>query len=736
VEESRAILAALRGPDETRVDDRLLRELQEACDSFLSHRARPGNAAPLLRDILELAREENRPATRRDVLDALSGSTGIPAELLDDAAPLDLDRVGAFFSERIVGQPEAVSSVVDAVTLIKSGLTDPEKPFSVMLFVGPTGVGKTELARALAEFIFGDPKRLLRFDMSEFAGADGFTRLIGGRGENGLLTEAVLQRPFSVVLLDEIEKSHLNVFDLCLQIFDAGRLTDGRGRRVDFRRTVVILTSNIGAETQSNPLGFARPASSPSGEGDRTFKELSRFFRPEFLNRIDRIVNFRPLSLETAERIARRELEHVLQRSGVQRRGLTVSLDPDVIALLVREGYSPHFGARPIKRTVEKLILMPMARAIAAGQAAPGSLVRIRVEAGAVGVQLSAPTPREPATATAPSRRRDPRKTRLDSLEERLRAVVVGTHATLERKSLLLERTHGPDFHRDAAERGRVFDEIRRIDQFAARVEGVRDGLLRLETAPAEDPEGESAAELEAEIGHLELLVANPDPVGLADAFLLLTRTAGNGDPLEAVDMLVGTLVALARRRRFEAEVIASRLEDRHDVAVVEVAGLGASALLLREAGLHEFNRRRRARNPRNGREQTFNDTALVRVDVYPELSEPPKRFATLTSLKAVATAAGPRFGNQTAFRITGFHEPSIRALELDFVGTKSAALDRATRFFHAQVAQPVGTTDAVIRRYDIGIGSRIKYLRSGRSTTRLAQFFRGQVDLPPTPED
>src|SRR5262249_43711991 len=153
-------------------------------------------------------------------------------------------------------QPEAIEAIADLVTLIKAGVTDPGKPFAVLLFIGPTGVGKTELARALAEFVFGDASRLKRFDMSEFASHDGFTRLIGGNNESGLLTDAVRQHPFSVVLLDEIEKSHLNVFDLCLQIFDAGRLTDGRGRTADFRRCIVVLTSNIGSSSGVPPLGF------------------------------------------------------------------------------------------------------------------------------------------------------------------------------------------------------------------------------------------------------------------------------------------------------------------------------------------------------------------------------------------------------------------------------------------------------------------------------------------------
>lgn len=772
IDDTTAVLRGIRDESRARIDDAVLGELRELSESFLGHIARPGAAANLLRAVLAELPDRDQPVVRRDVLDVLSKSTGVPASLLDDAVPLSSTALRGFFEDRIVGQPEAVQAVVDLVTLIKAGLTDPAKPFGVLLFVGPTGVGKTELARALADYVFGDASRLLRFDMSEYAAPESFTRLIGARGENGLLTDPIRQRPFSVILLDEIEKSHINVFDLCLQIFDAGRLTDGRGRLVDFRRSVVILTSNVGAETPVAPLGF-QPADSPpesTVDRDRTFRELSRVFRPEFLNRLDRIVNFRPLSPAVAERIARRELDLVLRRSGVARRSLTVHVDPAVTALLVREGYSPHFGARPLKRTVERLVMLPLARAIAGGRVTSGQVVTLTARENVVEVDVATPAPAAATAATAASpspalspsppgsaalaspasgRRARPRfQERLNTLAAALEPLRPPLDALTQRKSDLLGRTQDPAFHKDNPEREIIFDELHRLDQFLSRVDRWRLAIHNLQTRPQREPAEPHAAtalaerleELAAELRQIEFVATCSDVRELGDALVLVRLTSSRGPVLDTVPTLARMYLGLATRRHLLASVVAERAEPAADLACLQVVGLGAVALFSREIGLHEFHQRQRTRKPRAGGDETTEASALASVEVYPIAGRPDRRFiSSLTSRVTPLKPARSRLLEKAAWEVSVFDGHSLRSLDAWYSGTRAQALESAACLLWTQVKGADGqpkAPPAVIRRYELGIGSHVRDLRTGRSTTRLSQVFRGRLESLLAPED
>jgi ATP-dependent Clp protease ATP-binding subunit ClpC len=743
VERTRQILTAVRDEAKAPVAGEVLDRLLDFATQYLSHLSRPGNAVLLLRDLMAAHKDSSEPVTARDVLGALSKSTGLPANLLDDSVPLRLDEVKAFFETRIMGQPEAVEAVIDLVTLIKAGLTDPGKPFGVFFFTGPTGVGKTELARALAEYIFGDPGRLQRFDMSEYASADGFERLIGGKQENGLLTDAVRRHPFSVVLLDEIEKSHLNVFDLCLQIFDAGRLTDGHGRTADFRRTILILTSNIGSVGPTTPLGFGGTPEVDliEPDKDRTFRELTRFFRPEFLNRIDRIVPFRALSLEVAERIARREIDLVLQRSGIARRALAVEVDPSVISLLVREGYSPHFGARPLKRTVERFCLLPLARVIASGRISGKAVLVLTHHKGEVQVRLTQSAEPKPVTPAAPPE--EPLRQAARRLGDDLAALEPRIRPLADRKSELLLRTQEPGFYQNRQAREATFDEIHKLDQFLAwydRLRTVQERLQhRIEQRPV--PKSDEASlrdqlqQQAAELDQLRLVAACRDALDLGDALVCLSLIDRTGTAQNAVAKLAAMYLGLAGRRRMTGEVLGEFYDAKTDRAWVQISGLGAYALLRPESGLHQIDHRYRSHHPHSGREKEHEDRELIRVDILPAGTEPDKRFvsAVKSGLQPLETAR-TRLVEEADMSVCLFHEPSLRSLEVWVKGPKEAALEKALRILFTQVAMEGARQEpesaAVIRYYDLGIGSRIKDLRSGRSTTRLAQVFKGHLDI------
>ncbi|MFU8805393.1 MAG: AAA family ATPase, partial [Bradymonadaceae bacterium] len=301
-----------------------------------------------------------------DVVESFCKDTGMPAILLRDDRTLDLEIVKKELARRVMGQGSAIDKVVDVVGVTKAGLSAKDRPLGSFLFVGPTGVGKTELARALAEFLFGDESRLIRLDMSEYAQLDAYNRLIGEGTTEGELTGPVRRQPFSVVLLDEIEKAHSNVFDLLLQVLGEARLTDVQGRTTRFQNTILIMTSNLGVESLKPLMGFSDSSrESTDGYGVHFRREAEKFFRPEFLARVDQFIAFNPLSRETIRSIAVRELEAVCMREGMLSRDVQLLVSDEVIAYLADEAHDIRYGARPLKRLIERAVVEPMASRLA-----------------------------------------------------------------------------------------------------------------------------------------------------------------------------------------------------------------------------------------------------------------------------------------------------------------------------------------------------------------------------------
>jgi ATP-dependent Clp protease ATP-binding subunit ClpC len=341
--------------------------------------AAPGGAIRLLDHCVEEIQTAWESGHRRsatvavgyqDVLPPLASLTGIPMSILDDSQPLKANDVRRFFEERIIGQPRAISAVVDLIMLIKAGLADPRKPLGILFFSGPTGVGKTELAKTLSEYLFGSRDRLVRLDMSEYQDYDAANKIIGiphlgeeSESVSGSLLKQIRSQPFSVILLDELEKAHPNVFDLFLQMFDDGRLSDASGQTTNFTQSIVIMTSNVGnAVGESGPIGFAQEDSRAAAAEEEVQAAVRALFRPELINRIDQFVQFKPLDAQAIRTIAKRELGQVLMRQGITRRQLRIDVDPGVVDIVARKGFDPEFGARPLKRTVERLVLRPLAR--------------------------------------------------------------------------------------------------------------------------------------------------------------------------------------------------------------------------------------------------------------------------------------------------------------------------------------------------------------------------------------
>jgi ATP-dependent Clp protease ATP-binding subunit ClpB len=310
--------------------------------------------------------------TEEDIAEVVSSWTGIPVSRLQESQREKLVHMEDRLGERVIGQREAIKAVSNAVRRARAGLQDENRPIGSFIFLGPTGVGKTELARALAEFLFDDENAMIRIDMSEYMEKHTVARLVGappgyvGYEEGGQLSEAVRRKPYSVVLFDEIEKAHPDVFNVLLQVLDDGRITDGQGRTVDFKNTVIIMTSNIGSQ-------FIMDATDKEVRNRRVMEALRNHFRPEFLNRVDEIIIFDRLTEDELTRIVDIQLARVLRR--LQQQGLKLTLKDSAKHLLAKEGYDPVYGARPLKRVIQRLLLDPLSLAVLEGKFAAGDTI-------------------------------------------------------------------------------------------------------------------------------------------------------------------------------------------------------------------------------------------------------------------------------------------------------------------------------------------------------------------------
>ncbi len=609
-------------PSRSTLADDAVEPLVDLTERYLPSRALPGKAVRLYEEMRAGLQQERTdegkapPLTRERVYSLFSLKTGVPEFLLREDRALLADDVQASFRRQLIGQELAVRRVVETLCMVKAGLQPTGKPLATFLFVGPTGVGKTELARLLATFLFGSPERLFRFDMSEFMDAWSADRLIRGNEQGeGLLTRRVRQQPFCVLLLDEIEKAHPAVFDLLLQVCGEGRLTDARGRTAWFHNALIIMTSNLGAAHRRSPLGIGATATDDTGY---YLREVHRHFRPELVNRIDQIIPFHSLTSEQVSEVARLGVEKLRQRRGLLQRGITLDLPPEVTTALAASGYEEAYGARAMRRQLDQQLVVPVARALSvAGREAQGGRLELSLRDGALEVALHKGSPKAARNQVGHVQYLQAERRAIDDLL-RLEAVV-----QLEEQLAFLvaqlsqgekeERGHG------SVSVSNLQGEHHRLDGLWRNVQQLRSALLAAEELALlalfeqQDVEpfvDDANQQLRALQFHLPAVLLALQPK--RDDITLLIQEAGEGRGLERWLL---PLIEDAPRRRWVLEgrpSITSKSSERkrkwddplgpehlrkalenpdrtfHEV-LLSVRGPNAGVFLALEAGLHRF---------------------------------------------------------------------------------------------------------------------------------------------------
>jgi ATP-dependent Clp protease ATP-binding subunit ClpC len=786
--QARAVLQAharaeVRGaPTAESWSDDSLGRVQDLTDRFQPYRAQPGKGLALMDRVVHYRREKVRRGEDEAVSPELvervfSVYSGLPLFVLSDQAPLRQAEATDFFRQHVIGQDQAIAPVVEAIAMYKAGLNDPRRPIASFLFVGPTGVGKTELARTLARFVFGSPDRLLRLDMSEYRDYHGFQMLVGDPKrpeQRALLCDPVRDQPFQVVLFDEFEKGHSNVADLLLQVLDAGRLTTPTGVVVDFSSTIVILTSNLGSDLRRGQIGLR-----PGGEDARAALiegALESALRPEFLNRIDRVVHFGQLSDADLRRVARRELQLIAERRGIRGRRVTLDVDDAVIDEILRADLDRKYGARGLRRMLERRVAVPVALALAerAARRAGGATaavterLRVRLDVGrGITVDLFSDEPEAQQRPPKPARaarsahltgedsglRLTPAQARerLERLRVDLEALALHIDLPERRRELerMAEEHARADFWRDPGPAALAFTQydrlafqVRRLDRLSVRQADLarqaanltdRETPGRRRTAPIIDAIADFAADVEE--ADLELRhFGQSGQQDEADALIRLRPELGD-DP---------AAIALALREHWEIYANWARSGPRGadllyapaeggiatQLMVGIVSGPLAFGYLRREAGQHRFRLRRAS-------DGTGAVTVVVRAEIFPaapfEATAPQApREAVLQSYALKLAVEEPGGIRRIRSAVLGrCADGQVLPLQNERDLTDNRIICR--RLVAAVDAFPAGgqpaTDDPLVRTYEFGSQPLVKDHATGHTTGRLKDVLDGDLD-------
>ncbi len=656
---------------------------------YLSASSFPGAGLDLLKlTVGRAAKGGNGRIEPHDVILTLSQLTGLPSSILDNKERVDLAAVRAYFAARVIGQDEAVSAVVERIAMLKAGLNDPGKPIGVFLFAGPTGTGKTELAKTLTEFLFGSIERMIRLDMSEFQTADSTMKILGSGDAahpvDSLIT-LVRKQPFSVVLLDEFEKAHANIWDLFLQVFDDGRLTDQLGQVADFRHCIIILTTNLGATShRGSGLGFSPVAHAYTGE--QVMRAVAQTFRPEFQNRLDKVIVFRELSRDLMRGILKKELARILERRGLKDREWAVEWEASALEFLLEKGFSPEMGARPLKRAIDQYVVAPLAATIVEKRFPEGDqFVFIRSDGRAIQAEFVDPDEDAPGDASAAQATQgkpfglpamilaasgtESEFAAIDAEYASMEAALA-SHAWEDLKASLSDKIMGSDFW-SRPDRHETLSRLALMDRVKAAASTAQS--LRARLAKGTERQGKSSRELIQRLA-LQLHLIKE---GMRDVFdsapievVLMVEPAlerlGDGEAAEDwCAQLHNMYRGWASNRHMQLAEVAG--ERGQALPLLLISGFGAHRLLEREAGLHVLEI---SDDDGGGPSRA---TARVRLAVAPlvELSAEKQRVALQDALRRAGSSS------VVVRRYRGDPSPLVRDMN---GGWRSGRLDAVLR--------------------------------------------------------
>ena len=595
---------------------RLLMDLTTDClsqinwlsKSFGPHQSGPGMQLQLLDQIRSYADEKagvgETESISPDFIDKVFAiHSGLPRFVVSRHLTRSTREIRDWFRQRIVGQEQAIESVVETIALFKSGLRDPDRPIGTFLFVGPTGVGKTELAKVLAEYLFGHENRLLRFDMSEYKDYHSFQLLLGDPGKPDLparLIDPVRVQPFQVVLLDEMEKAHQNVWDLLLQLLDEGRLTPPKGATVNFRNCILICTSNAGAsELGREGIGF---------QGEKTstisLQTLEQSFRPEMLNRFQHIINFHPLSREHVREIARKDIKRILSRDGIVSRNLALDIGEELIDVVVDAGHNEHYGARALKREIQSRVALPIATFLMENSVENGSLLKLEYKNQQTRVKsLSTDASRAGAKLKKEEQKSEKKRLTLGELsfqieQYRQRILELGSALGMgkiaHRLSEIDQLKRDQNFWNDRHTAHERLIEAERLQSILNRQDGLGHRLDQIETALKNRPSDFELNRTQDALEYLDEKITRSYremvTLGSEGDSAILVMLAPIGGQCMGRDLLFETYQSWSSHQQFELQVLHEPQAPEEPV-FMEIQGSYAYGYLRAEAGVHRFRK-------------------------------------------------------------------------------------------------------------------------------------------------